>query len=107
MAEAMGLPWPQQGQSKAAASETTPGGDEQTRWVVVAENLNPGEAMVIRGRLESEDIPVVVQQEALGTVLGLTVGPMGSARLFVPEALVERALALLAETFEVEKDDEA
>lgn len=47
----------------------------------------------------------MVQQEAIGSVMGLTVGPLGSAKVLVPEPLVERALAILAETFEVDEDE--
>ena len=91
------LPWFQKSRTVAA---TSPGRIEATPWIVVAANLNPGEAIVIKGRLESEEIPVIMQQEALGSVLGLTVGPLGSAKLLVPEPLADRALALLADTFE-------
>jgi hypothetical protein len=87
------------------ALETTPGGKEPARWVAVG-TFNPAEAAIIRGRLESQDIPAVIQQEAVGVVMGLTVGPLGSARVLVPESLLDRALAVLAETFEVEEDGE-
>jgi hypothetical protein len=76
---------------------------------VVAANLNPGEAMIIKSRLESEKIPTLVQQEAVGSILGLTVGPLGSAKVLAPEPLAERALSILADTFEheeAEEDDE-
>jgi hypothetical protein len=71
-----------------------------TRWVPIGVNLNPGEAVVIKGRLTSEDIPAIVQQEAFGSFIGLTVGPMGSAQVLVPEPLAERALLIVAETFD-------
>jgi hypothetical protein len=95
------LPW---FQKKRTAVETTSGRTEATPWIVIAANLNPGEALVIKGRLESENIPVLMQQEALGSVLGLTVGPLGSAKLLVPEPLADRALTLLADTFEEEEE---
>lgn len=98
------LPWPHSQKKTAKAAETTPGGTETTRWIKVAQNVNPGEAAVIKGRLDSCDIPAIVQQEAIGSVLGLTVGPLGSANVLVPEPLAEQALEILAETFEV--DDE-
>lgn len=105
-ATANNLPWlHHNSQGEAADSETTPGGEEAAKWVVIRANISPGEAMVIRGRLESEGIPAVVQQEAVGAVLGLTVGPLGSARVLVPEPRAEQALEILAETFEVEEDD--
>jgi len=94
------LPWPLANKPKSTAAETTPGGSESTKLVAVAVNLNPAEAAIIKGRLESEDILAVIQQEAMGSVLGLTVGPLGSANVLVPEPLAERAVAILAETFD-------
>ncbi len=88
-------------------SETTAGGDRPTRWVAVGINLNPGEAMVIKTRLESENIPVFVKQEAIGSFMGLTVGSLGAAQVMVPEPLVEQALSILAEVVEWEEADEA
>jgi hypothetical protein len=102
------LPWPGGKAAKpksAKTAETTSGGRESVPWVVVAENLNPGEAAIIKGRLESQDIPAVVQQEALGAVLALTVGPLGSARVLVPEPLAQQSLDILAETFDLNDDD--
>ncbi len=101
------LAYPYQGAGKeTGASETTPGGREPARWVAVGTHFGPAEAAIIKGRLESQDIPAVIQQEALGIVMGLTVGPLGSARVLVPEPLLDRALAVLAETFEVDEDGE-
>lgn len=71
-------------------------------WVVIKSNLDPGEAMILKSHLDSEGIAAVIQQEAVGSVLGLTVGPMGSAKILVPEPLAEQALALLSDTFEDE-----
>ena len=99
---ARALPWPHH-KSDTATSETTSGGEEPVRWVSVGV-FAPVEAMIIAGRLESEGIPAVTQQEAVGAALGLTIGPLGSARVLVPEPLAEQALAILAETFEAEDD---
>ena len=99
------MPWlhSKLGKGPAKTAETTPGGKKNAPMVVVVKNVNPGEAAVIKARLESENIPTIVQQEAMGSVLGLTVGPLGSAKILVPEPLAEKALAILAETFD---DDE-
>lgn len=107
-AAANSLPWlGQTSRKETTEAETSAGGEHSVRWVTVGVNLNPSEAIIIRGRLESEGIPAVVQQEAVGAVLGLTVGPLGSANVLVPEPLAEKALEILAETFEVaEEDDE-
>ncbi len=95
------LPWgssQKRTETHAKAAETTPGGSRSTAWVVVAENLNPGEAVVIKSRLNFEDIPAMVQQESFGSFIGLTVGALGSAKVLVPEPLSDQALAVLAET---------
>jgi hypothetical protein len=100
------LPWlSASGKNEKRTAETTGGGREPVPWVVVAHHLNPGEATIIKGRLDSEEIPAIVQQEAMGAVLGLTVGPLGSAKILVPEPLAERTLNILAETFEVDPLD--
>jgi hypothetical protein len=72
--------------------------------VVVAANLTPAEAMIIKARLASEGLTAIVRQEALGVVLGLTVGPLGSAQVLTPQSQAEQALAILADTFEVSED---
>ena len=104
MGETVGnsIPWPIEdaGREGAGTSETTSGGTQETKWVTIGASLNPGEAVVIKSRLESEEIPVVVQQEAIGSFIGLTVGRLGSAKVLVPESLAERALAILAETYD-------
>lgn len=99
------MPWLGEDDKKnrAKTSTTTSGGSRATPWLAIGANLNPGEALVIKGRLESEGIPVVVQQEAIGMVMGLTVGPLGSAKVLVPKPLAEKAQAILAETFEVDE----
>ncbi|MBN1220449.1 MAG: DUF2007 domain-containing protein [Anaerolineae bacterium] len=91
----------QEGVEKATDAETTPRGSESPRWVVVADGLNPAEAAIIKGRLVSEGITAIVRQEAVGVVLGLTVGPLGSAQVLVPEPLARQALEVLNDTFEV------
>jgi hypothetical protein len=68
--------------------------------------LSKAEALIIKWRLESEAIPAIEHQEAMGIMLGLTVGPMGSAKVLVPEPVAEKALQILAETFEIGEEDE-
>jgi hypothetical protein len=96
-------------QTGTAAGETTPGSQQPVTWVEVAANLTPIEAVIIKGRLESMHIPALIQQESIGTIMGLTVGPLGSASLLVPEVMAETALAILADTHDSAHDrtDEA
>ncbi len=101
------LPWPNANSLEdETTAETTSGTKEATKWVKVAVNLNPAEATVIKSRLESEGIIAIIQQEAVGSVLGLSVGPLGSAKVLVPEPQVDQALEILSETFDADEANE-
>jgi hypothetical protein len=52
------------------------------------------QAQVIKGKLESEGIPVLLQYEA--EIFGLTVDGMGQVRILVPESQAEEARAVIA-----------
>ena len=54
-------------------------------------------AQVIKTKLESADIPVLLDYESAGVVLGITVDGLGEVRVMVPEVLAEEARALLNE----------
>jgi hypothetical protein len=82
--------------TRTAAAATTPGGDEAPRWVVIA-IVSWAEAEVMRSKLESEGIPCLLQREAAGAAIGITIGPLGEVRVLVPESLAERAIDLLSE----------
>lgn len=56
-------------------------------------------ADMIRIFLESHGIDCLVSQESAGRAIGLTVDGLGSARVYVPEDMVQEAEALL-EAFE-------
>jgi hypothetical protein len=56
------------------------------------------QAEVIKGKLESNDIPVLLEYESLGPVMGLTLNGLGQVRILVPEAKAEAARALLEDT---------
>ncbi len=92
---------PRAGTSGTAA---TTGGSVTTDPVVVWRAANWLEAQVVKGRLESEGIPVLLRGEALGPLYGLTTGGLAEVDLLVPEPLAERAQELLRSLEEV--DDE-
>lgn len=60
-------------------------------------------AEIIKGKLEANDIPALLEYESLGPVMGLTVDGLGQVRVMVPEDKAEMARALLEET---EEDDD-
>ena len=54
------------------------------KWVVVRYPRTHAEASIIKGLLESEGIPVLVQQEAIGKVYGMTMNGLGQIKILVP-----------------------
>ena len=53
------------------------------------------EAQVIKGRLESEGIPVLLSYESAGLVYGITVDGLGEVKVMVPKRLAEEAKGIL------------
>ncbi len=53
------------------------------------------EAQVIKGRLESEGIPVLLGYESAGLIYGLTVDGLGEVKVMVPKRLEEEAREIL------------
>jgi len=53
------------------------------------------EAQIIKGRLESEGIPVLLSYESAGLVYGLTVDGLGEVKIMVPQHLAEEAKEIL------------
>ncbi len=58
------------------------------------------QAEVIKGKLESAGVPVLLAYESVGPIYGLTVDGLGQVRVQVPARYAEDAQAVLA-------DDEA
>jgi len=53
------------------------------------------EAQIIKGRLESEGIPVLLSYESAGLVYGITVDGLGEVKIMVPKHLAEEAKEIL------------
>jgi len=53
------------------------------------------EAQIIKGRLETEGIPVLLSYESAGLVYGITVDGIGEVKVMVPESLEKEARAIL------------
>jgi hypothetical protein len=64
-------------------------------WISVFTASGLGEAYIIKGRLESEGIPVKLSYEAIGKIYGLTVDGLGEVHIMVPKEDVERAKTIL------------
>ena len=54
------------------------------------------EAQIIKGRLESEGIPVLLSYESAGLIYGITIDGLGEVKVMVPKRLAEEAKGILA-----------
>jgi len=61
-------------------------------------------AEVIKSKLESAGIPVLLDYESIGRIYGITMDGLGEVRVKVPEAFAEEALELLEESEEEVED---
>ena len=65
-------------------------------WGTVFRAQGMSEAEVVKGFLESEDIPVALDYESAGKVYGITMDGLGEVRVRVPTEYVDVALLLIA-----------
>jgi hypothetical protein len=61
------------------------------------------EAQIMKGRLESEGIPVLLSYESAGLVYGLTIDGLGEVKIMVPKHLAEEAKEILGISTESKK----
>jgi hypothetical protein len=64
-------------------------------------------AQIIKGRLETSGIPVVLDYEAIGQVYGFTVDGLGEVRVMVPVERAEEARELITASDEDEMEESA
>jgi hypothetical protein len=57
------------------------------------------EAQIIKGRLESEGIPVLLSYESAGLVYGITVDGLGEVKIMVPSNLAKEAKEILGSVY--------
>ena len=65
-------------------------------WVVICSANGEVEGNIIKGKLESEGIPVVVKQEAIGKFYAFTVDGLGEVKVIIPCHYKEKALEILS-----------
>ncbi len=87
----------EQGQEVSANSRGRTVRKSDKTPVKVFETSFPLEAEVIRGFLESHEIPATVQQEAICQAYAFTVGDLAGNNVLVPAALAPLAIELLNE----------
>lgn len=67
------------------------------KLVTVYTALGQMEAEIVRGRLETEQIPAVLVYESVGQVFGLTMDGLGQVQVKVPEQFAAEARAIVGD----------
>ncbi|MBC8527559.1 MAG: DUF2007 domain-containing protein [Candidatus Cloacimonetes bacterium] len=70
----------------------------EEKWVIIFYAQGQIEAFIIKGKLESNGIPVVLKQEAIGKIYGLTLDGLGEVKVLVPESYRDKAIKILKES---------
>jgi hypothetical protein len=78
---------------------------EDQAWVTVLWCDGMLDAQLVKGKLESEDIPVLLKYEAVGHIYGLTRGGLGRVEIRVPKEYEEQAREALEEDTGLADDD--
>lgn len=77
----------------------------KSAWVVIAV-VSPPDDAVLESLIQSFGIPVRIIHESIGSVFGLSIGPLGQVKIVVPEACAEEAKRLLQAELEDSSPEE-
>lgn len=70
----------------------------EENWVIIFYAQGETEAYIVKGKLESMGIPVILKQEAIGKIYGLTVDGLGEVKVLVQESYKDKAIKILEES---------
>lgn len=68
-------------------------------WKVVRIVSGMVHAQLVKGRLESEGIPVILRYEAIGQIYAVTLNGLGEVTILVPEEYWTQAQEILSSPF--------
>ena len=67
----------------------------ETDWVVVNEVYGEIQGELLRGLLEAQGIPVILNEEGAGRAYGIMAGPLGQVQILVPARFLQQARQVL------------
>lgn len=73
---------------------------DEDRWRQVCSVSGLTQARIVAGRLEAEGIPSSLKYEAAGVIYAITIDGLGEVRILVPSDDWDRAMAVLAQSFD-------
>lgn len=69
--------------------------EKSEKFVPVYSATGLSNALLIKGLLNSFNIPAQTSQESAGIAMGLVLGPLGEALVYVPESMVSDATSII------------
>lgn len=78
----------------------------EINWEIVDEVFGELQAALLRGLLEAQDIPVMLNQEGAGRAYGINVGRLGQIQILVPSDHAVRARAILNDYYSGAYEDQ-
>ncbi len=67
----------------------------EENWQIIEEVYGEIQAELLRGLLEAQGVPVILNQEGAGRAYGINVGPLGMVQIMVPVRLIQEANQVL------------
>jgi len=65
------------------------------KWIVLTYAKSEVEGWIIKGKLETEGIPAIIQQEAIGKIYRITIDGLGEIKVLVPISFLKQAKEIL------------
>ena len=78
----------------------------ETNWEVVNEVYGEIQGALLRGLLEAQGIPVMLNQEGAGRAYGINVGPLGQVQILVPARFAGQARQILEDYYSGKLEEE-
>ena len=69
--------------------------NDSPQWIAAYITHNLQEAHILLGKLQANDVPAMIHQEAGASALGITLGNLGEIKILVSPTDYDQAIALL------------
>lgn len=69
--------------------------EDDEKWIIFNLYDDPVEANIAKGVLETNDIPCVIMNEIMSSVLPISPSPVGQIKLMIPERYLKEATSLI------------
>ena len=65
------------------------------KWIILTYAKSEVERWIIKGKLETDGIPAIIQQEAIGKIYRITIDGLGEIKVLVPTFFLVQAKEII------------